>query len=162
MIANTPGNAKSNALHASTARPSSVCFFLFYLLLSSLSGQNLITALLVVTQGILSQNAFPTLARLVITTSIKMFETVIFNRMVLYQIVKHLANLVELARFQRIINMWNEMTILRALTVKPFVKYLDGPKKLKRLGQRRGVFCSRDKPRSRSEPRTVRPVSGCL
>ena len=46
--------------------------------------------------------------------------------MVLSQIVKHLAYLSELAGFQLIISTWIEMTVLGALTVKPYVRYLPG------------------------------------
>ena len=73
-----------------------------------------------------------------LVTATLVSETIQLNGMILSRIMKHTANLAEFARFQLIINMWIEMTILGALTVKPYVKCLPGTKKLKLLGQRIG------------------------
>ena len=120
---------------------SSACFLLLFVLCSFLNGQNLTTALLVVTQGILFQNFFPTLVNMLVVTITLVYETIQFNRMVLSKIMNHLGNLRNSAGFllmSPVILPWEYVLNYGAQEFRMMYRYPPCTRHCKVLGQRVG------------------------
>ena len=102
---------------------SSACFLLLFVLCYFLIRQNLTTSLLVVTQGILFQKFFPTLVNMFVVIVTLVHEAIHFNWIVISRIIKQLGNLIEFSRFEQIISIWAEVTLLGIHNVRTISKY---------------------------------------
>ena len=125
-------------LYDSQSWMSCTCFLLLFLFFSSSNGQNFITTLLVVTQGILVQNVFPTLINIVSVIASRVYETIKYNKMVLSRILQHLVNLTESSGSEWIVILWAEVMLNGANVFREVHKYPACTKHCRIIGQRIG------------------------
>ena len=137
---------------ASSKWTSCTSCILLFILCSFLNGHNLTTALLVVTQGILFQNFFPTLVNMFVVTITLVSETIQFNKIVWSKTIEHIGNILvslsEVTGCEGIIYVWTEVLLIGAQTFRTIHKYPACTKHHRIFGQRIGFngerinFCS--------------------
>ena len=82
-----------------------------------------VIALTVITQRLLFQASIPTLVRMAIIASIKAFETIQFNGMVLSKIMEHFVKMSELSGSELIVTLWATFLLNGANACRAAHKY---------------------------------------